>query len=51
MGEYEKAANCRDSQQKLTSQIADRLEGKTLMITSECVTTSIAQLGWLENNT
>lgn len=47
-GEYEKAANCRDSQQKLTSLIADRLAGKTLTITAECVKMSIVRMGWVE---
>ncbi|MDB4623722.1 hypothetical protein OAE32_01280 [bacterium] len=46
--EYEKAANCRDSQQEFTSLIADRLAGKTFTITAQCVKMSLVRMGWVE---
>lgn len=50
-GDYEKAAICRGTQQEMTAQIFDRLAGKTVTISTECVTTAIGQMGWVETKT
>ena len=51
MRDYEEAAICLVTEQEITAQIIDRLAGKTITITAECVRTAIGKMGWVENNT